>query len=426
MGLTRRSLLQGLSGATALMTTGTTLADAAQRGDRKTPDAPATPSPTPGAITLPDRSNFLFDGIHLNAAYTHPVGLRTTHATMQYLQSRMREPGRNWPAQNARDDAVRMYAALINATPTEIAIVPSTLEGENLIAASLGLGPGAGVVTDPFHYDASLAMYGELHKQGMPLSVVTPRDSRIDYADLEKAITPETRLVAISLVSSDTGFMHDLKTVCEIAHRKGALVYADIIQAVGGIPFDVRQSGVDFCCAGMYKWLMGEFGSAFLYIRADRLSQMKRVQLGWRGIKSFKKHFMPFDPPGPVTGEWTLGTDTASIFEVSTADWSALASITGSLAYIDEIGVDRIATHRAPMLNRIQEEIPRAGFIPMTPRDHQGPSVVFAYKGARARFHDPLAQAKIYTTLYPDKIRISPSVHNGMDDIDALLRVLMA
>jgi selenocysteine lyase/cysteine desulfurase len=60
-------------------------------------------------------------------------------------------------------------------------------------------------------------------------------------------------LVGVSLVSSDTGYTHDLKTVCEIAHRKGALVYADIIQAVGAIPVDVKATGVDFCCAGTYK-----------------------------------------------------------------------------------------------------------------------------------------------------------------------------
>jgi selenocysteine lyase/cysteine desulfurase len=92
--------------------------------------------------------------------YTHPVGIRTRDATEDYMQSRMREADRNWAARNARDEAVALFAGLINEQPTEVAVVPSTLEGENLIAAALGIGPGAGVVTDPFHYDASLVMYG--------------------------------------------------------------------------------------------------------------------------------------------------------------------------------------------------------------------------------------------------------------------------
>jgi selenocysteine lyase/cysteine desulfurase len=102
-------------------------------------------------VSLPDKANFAFEGVHLNAAYTHPVGARTRDATESYIRSRMVEADRNWPRQNSRDEAVALFARLINAQPTEVAVVPSTLEGENLIATSLGLGPGAGVVTDPFH-----------------------------------------------------------------------------------------------------------------------------------------------------------------------------------------------------------------------------------------------------------------------------------
>lgn len=375
-------------------------------------------------VALPDRSNFRFEGIHLNAAYTHPIGIRANEATQRYIASRMLEPGRNWPVANHRNEAVALFARLINAAPAEIAVVPSTLEGENLLAASLSLGPKAGVVTDAFHYDASLVMYGELHKQGMPLTVLAPRKNRIDYRELEAAITAETKLVAISLVSSETGHVHDLKTVCEIAHRKGALVYADIIQAAGAVPIDVKATGVDFCCTGMYKWLMAEFGAAFLYVRADRLADLKRVQLGWRGFDRFVRHALPFDPPGPAGGEWTLGTNTASIFEVSTPNWSGLATVTGSLAYIEDIGMDAIVRHRAPMIDRMKRELPKAGFELLTPSYGESPTLVFAREGTRQRFEAPLLRQKIYTTLYKNKIRISPSVYNDMADIEKLLAVL--
>ncbi|MGH8290945.1 MAG: aminotransferase class V-fold PLP-dependent enzyme [Steroidobacteraceae bacterium] len=89
--------------------------------------------------------------------------------------------------------------------------------------------------------------------------------------DLDALIDSRTRLVAVTLVGSDTGFTHDLKSVCEAAHAKGSLVYADVIQAAGAIPIDVKDSGVDFCCAGTYKWMMGAFGTAFPYVRPDRL-----------------------------------------------------------------------------------------------------------------------------------------------------------
>jgi selenocysteine lyase/cysteine desulfurase len=407
--ITRRRLLQGVGGLSLLASSSPIVAAAAH-----------------GMVRLPDKANFIFEGAYLNAAYCHAVGRRTRDAADRYLQNRMLAPETNWPVKNPRDDAVAQYAKLINAHPDEVAVVPSTLEGENLIAASLGLGPHAGVVTNPLHYDASLVMYGELHKAGMPLALVAPVANQIDYQALEAAITHDTRLVAVSLVSSDTGYLHDLKTICEIAHGKGALVYADVIQAVGAIPFDVRASGVDFCCAGTYKWLMGEFGLAFLYVRSDRLPGLKRVQVGWRGLKSYSRHYLPYDTPGPLGGEWELGTDTASVFEVSTPNWSGLAAVGGALTYIDDIGVEAIELHRQPLLSRLQEELPKHGFVPLTPRENRGPYAVFSYPGARVRFHDALQRAKITVTLYKDKIRISPSVHNDMAEIDRLLNVLCA
>ena len=423
MSVTRRDLVRTLSGLP--------LAAAVAAGTSNTKASEARPSSSMAAdshvpsrtIALPDRASFSFEGTHLNAAYTHPLGSRAREALLSYVASHERDVGRAWPHDNPRDQAVALFAELIGAQPSDIAVVPSTIEGENLVAASLGLGPSAGVVTDPFHYDASLLLYGELHKRGMPLTVVAPRDNRIDYAELEAAIEPHTRLIAISLVASNTGYLHDLKRICEAAHSRGALVYADIIQAVGAIPFDVKESGVDFCCAGTYKWLMGEFGTAFLYVRPDRLPQLKRVQVGWRQIINYKPHFRPIDSPDPLAGDYELGSATARLFEVSTPNWSGLATVIGAISYIRDIGIQRIAQYRAPMLRRLQEELPSHGFLLMTPADSHGAHLVFARQGAQ-RYRNALGGEKIFVTLYEDRIRISVSVYNDMDDIEKLIRVL--
>lgn len=407
MKLSRRQILQGAGGIS--------LAAA--------PPASARPS-TLDTITLPDRQNYLFEGVHLNAAYTHPIGVRSARAGHAYIETRMTDLRRNWPITNARDEAAALYARLVNAEASDIAVVPSTLEGENLIAEALALGPGAGVVSDSLHYDASLVMYGEKAKAGMPFTTLAPIDGRIDYEALERAITPDIRLVAVSHVSSMTGFRHDLKRVCDIAHAKGAMVYADVIQSVGAIPLDVKDSGVDFCCAGHYKWMQGEFGAAFLYVRPDRLAALNRVQIGWRGVAGYDSHVLPFQTPGPPEGSWTLEPGTAQMFEVSTANWSGLATTAESLRYLLEIGIDRIAAHRQPMLDRLQEVLPLSGWVPLAPSDSQGPAVVFTRKGAGTRLRQTLLDANIHITVYADRVRISPSLHNSMGDIDRLVAVL--
>ena len=387
-------------------------------------DQTMAPPAGTGATRLPDKEEFQFKGIHLNAAFCHPLGRHGLEAARAFYDSRAAEVNRLWPIDNPRDAAVKAFAGLINAAPEDVAVVPSTLTGENLLAGSLRLGPKRGVVTDPLHYDASLAMYGERARQGMPLVVLPVRDKGIDYDDLRRAITPETRLVALSWVSSWTGFAHDLKTVCEIAHSKGALVYADVIQGVGALPLDVRETGLDFCCSGTYKWLMGDFGTAFLYVRPDRLAELQRVQLGWRGLTSYAPHFLPFDSPGPAVGTWTLGTRAAEIFEVATPDWSALHIARAGIEYIRRWGVAQIASYRAPLLEALQVELPKHGFQPLTPRDRQGPCVSFAYADVREKLGRLLEDAGVYITVSKNKVRISASVYNDLNDIEYLVGLL--
>ena len=207
--MNRRHVLQGL-GAGAILGSKSAL--------------PATAFDSNGTSLLvgglPDRSRFAFSGTHLNAAFAHPFGTHCQGAAEKYFRARTTEVNKLWPIDNPRDLAVEAFAELIHAAPRDVAVVPSTLVGENLIATAMCLGSSRGVVTDSLHYDASLAMYGERHKQGMPLTVLRPRDNKIDYEELRLAITPDIKLIAVSWVSSWTGFAHNLKIICEIAHEK--------------------------------------------------------------------------------------------------------------------------------------------------------------------------------------------------------------
>ena len=374
--------------------------------------------------SLPDRRSFPFQGVYLDAAFTHPVGAFAAAAAAAYVAARQSDPQAVGPRGNPQRGAIERFARLINADPTDIAVVPSTLDGENLVNAALGIGPGAGVVTDALHYDASLVLYGELGRRGAPVAVARPKDGRVDLADLRDLITRETRLVAVSLVSSDTGFQHDLAELCAIAHARGALVYADIIQAAGAVPIDVKASGVDFACCGTYKWLMGDFGTAFLYVRPDRLDRLKRVTVGWRQVRRQDSHVFPFDPPGPTLGAYELADGVAGLFEVSTPAWGALAVVSASLDYVLGVGVEAIARHRQPLVDRLQEALPALGFTPLTPRGSRSPVVAFAAKDADRRFGARLRAKGIRISTYENRLRISPSVYNDLADIERLVRVL--
>jgi hypothetical protein len=179
--------------------------------------------------------------------------------------------------------------------------VQSTTAGEQMVLRALGLPESGGhVVTDTLHFFGSIPLYEELARQGVQVSWVRPRDGRIELEDMRRAIRPGTKLVALSLVSTVNGFQHDLKAVCDLAHEAGAYVFADIIHAAGCVPLDLHASGVDFASTASYKWLMGDFGLGFLYVRKDVQPKLRRAFYGYYGIGRFESHVYPLDPPGDV------------------------------------------------------------------------------------------------------------------------------
>ena len=96
-------------------------------------------------------------------------------------------------------------------------------------------------MTDALHFDGAILHLQALQAQGLELRMAMPTaDGRIQLADLDRLIDRNTRLVEVSSVAMYNGFEHDLAAVCDLAHSRGAYVYADVIQGVGAVPLDVR------------------------------------------------------------------------------------------------------------------------------------------------------------------------------------------
>ncbi len=393
--------------------------------------AGAAPLTTRGAmaaaapVSLPDRASFApMPGPYLDSGTMHPIAIGARDAVRGYLDQRASTDG-HYPTDTVEGRVKANFARLINATPEEIAFVQSTTAGEQLVIDALDL-PRAGgrIVTDTLHFFGSFYLYEELAKRGMDVAWVRPRDNRISIEDMEKAITPGTRLVALSLVSTYNGFEHDLKRVCEIAHARGALVYADIIHAAGTVPIDVRATNVDFAATASYKWLMGDFGLGFLYVRADLHDRLKRSRYGYYQLAGFSPHVYPFDPPGDTIADVTPRPDMEGLFAGGTHSHTVVAQLDWSLDYILKLGVDRIAAHRQPLMARLRKGLAERGYTIVTPPESRAPLLTCVLEGAHTKLSAPLAAAKVQITLSRNRFRICPSVFNDLDDIERLLAAL--
>lgn len=380
---------------------------------------------TPGTTSLPDRASFdLGQSIYLNAGSQHPVSLPARASINAYLDYRARHaPDDGYELGSSQ--VIEKFARLVNADPDEITFVQSTTTGEQMIVRSLMLPQqGARIVTDTLHFFGSIPLYLELGKAGCDVAWVKDRDGRISLEDMDRAITPGTRLVALSLVSTVNGFQHDLKAICDLAHSRGALVYADIIHAAGCVPLDLHASGVDFAACASYKWLMGDFGLGFLYVRKGAREALTRTQYGYYGVSRFASHIYPFDAPGDDVASYAFADTATGLFALGTYSHTTVALLNASLDYIAALGVETIQRHAQALTARLKEGLRTQGYDLMTPEQAATPLVACAYQDARSRLGPKLKSAGITTTVSTHRFRPSVSVFNTMDDIGMFLEVI--
>lgn len=362
-------------------------------------------------------------GIYLDSGTMHPIPAGGLASLGTYLDAR--RTGEDWHSGGVEDRVKSGFAQLVGADPAELAFVQSTTAGEQLVIDALGLpARGGSIVTDTLHFFGSFWLYEQLAKQGMDVRWLRPRDGRITPEQYEQAIGPDTRLVSLSLVSTYNGFEQDLKCICEIAHSRGARVYADIIHAAGTIPIDLHAAGVDFAASASYKWLMGDFGLGFLYVRKDLLPEIRRPHYGYYQLAGFRSHVYPFDTDGAGVADMTARDDAEGMFAMGTRSHQVMALLDWSLPFLNRIGTDELAARRKPMLDLLHRKLPEKGFKVATPRDCRTPLFTCILEGAYDKLSEPLAKAGIKITLMRNRFRVCPSYFNTVADIERLIDAL--
>ncbi|CAN5520502.1 aminotransferase class V-fold PLP-dependent enzyme [soil metagenome] len=390
------------------------------------------PRPAPAAVRDADqvfppgvRDDFLWATTEtfINSAAYSPISRQSTQAMHDYIAYRAkgRGDGRRDFGGEQQQEVKALFAELINAKVDEIAFCQSTSHGENIVLAGLDL-PRAGgnVVIDDLHYNSSLYIYKMLEQRGLEVRIVKNRDWVVDPRDVERAVDRNTRLVSMALVSNVNGFLHDVRAISDVAHASGALVYADIIQAAGSVPVDVRAMGLDACACSHYKWLMADRGLGFLYIREDlQGSRIAFTQYGHRQYAAFDRSDI----------SWTA-VGGARRYETGNIANVCAAAVHESLKYIHRLGLPAIRAHAKGLTARLQRELPAIGYESITPADTPTPIVTFKVKDA-ADTSARLRRANVAVTVWAQSqqpgqsmMRVSPAVFNTHADIDRLLDCL--
>jgi selenocysteine lyase/cysteine desulfurase len=203
--------------------------------------------------------------------------------------------------------------------------------------------------------------------------------------------------------------------VANIAHAHGAYLYADIIQAVGSVPLDVRALGIDFAAASTYKWLMAERGFGLLYVREDlQDSVLPTTRYGYRHLRNFNHATLAFERL-PGAARYETGTISAAL---------ALCA-SESLRYIEELGLVNIRANARALTDRLQRELPALGYRSLTPAGTDTPILAVEVKDPAA-VEKKLWRANISATVSAEdrRLRLSVSVFNNQQDVERLLEAL--
>ncbi|KIN79588.1 cysteine desulfurase [Sulfitobacter mediterraneus] len=235
-------------------------------------------------------------------------------------------------------EAVRgTIAKFLNAkTENEIVLNSGTTEGINTVAygwAMPRMQAGDEIVLSVMEHHANIVPWHFLReRQGVVLKWVdTDSTGALDPQAVIDAIGPKTKLIAITQLSNVLGTKVDVKAITEAAHAKGVAVLVDGSQGAVHMPVDVQDIGCDFYAITGHK-LYGPSGSGAIYIKSERMAEMRPFIGGGDMIKEVHKDSVTYnDPP--------------MMFEAGTPGIVQTIGFGVALDYMMQIGMDKIAAH---------------------------------------------------------------------------------
>ena len=311
----------------------------------------------------------------------------------------------------AREAAAR----LIKANPEDVALTQNTTHGMNLGTASIDWCEGDEVVSATTEHPGCLVPLHVLGKRfGVKVNLISPP---VSAEKVQAALTPRTRLVALSHVDWTSGEVLPLEEICALVANQGALTLIDGAQSVGNISVDVPATGADMYAFTGHKWALGPEGMGAFYVRPG--CEVYSTNVGFASLP---------DPSAfDMDGGYELRTD-ARRFEASTMSpvlAGGFAAAAEAVCERGEAGLEEIR-QRAELLTSLLSELPRVTL--RSPRPAKSGLVSFEVDGLAAReVVERLLERRFILRHIPEPhpyVRASTHLFNSDDEIEALAKIV--
>ncbi len=371
------------------------------------------------------------DICYLNSASYSPLPLRTQEAA----RAAVGRKGAPWTleasfADRQHERARQAAARLINADAGDVALISSISYGVATAAKLLTIPRGARVlVLEDDHSSPVLEWWTRADAQGFVVETV-PRPDDGDWTSavleaIERKGAPPVALASISSVHWSDGGLIDVERVGAALRRQGAVFLIDATHGTGVLAMDVKSLDPDFVLFPTYKWLLGPYGRAFIYVakRHQDGIPLEQTAFGRRGVRAENAaYFADTNYVGDARrfdmGERDhfISMEMAAIGMEMMAEWGT-AAVSERLAML----TDRIANGLSGTGVRLPDRRLRAPHI--LSLDFRGAG--FA-GGLPAGLVEGLAREGIHVAARLGRMRVSPHVFNDEEDADRFAADLSA
>lgn len=234
-----------------------------------------------------------------------------------------------------------LLASLFGVTnPSRIAFTCNATEALNIAINGL-IEPGDHVITTACEHNSVLRPLYRKEMDGAQLTILpADRKGRIDYAQFEQSLQPNTKAVVITHASNLTGNVTDIRKVATFTKEHGLFLVVDASQTAGTMSIHVKEMGIDVLCFTGHKGLMGPQGTGGIYVR-EGLS-LSPFKVGGSGILSFSKTH-PMDMP--------------TALEAGTLNGHGIAGLKAALTFLHSVGVEQIHEKETALAQRFVDGI---------------------------------------------------------------------
>lgn len=362
------------------------------------------------------RSRFplLQNKTYLNSGSYAALADSVRAAFTAYLDDRL-AVGANWDVWVSKNEVVRRgIATVLRADPDEVAVTTSTSAGINAIASSLNFEDGRDtIVTSNLEFPTNAQIWHAQELRGARVvHVPLDPDGWISPERFAEVIDERTRLVAVTHVGFRNGARLDAAAISRIAHERGALMLLDCYQSAGSMTVDVKALDVDFAVGGLYKYLLGTAGVAFLYVRNSLVQELVPTVSGWFAQADIAAMNIASNCPAP----------SARRFEAGSPPVVACYAAEAALAIIAEVGTDAIEQRVRNLSAACMDQLAAIGWPAVTPREDSRRGAMIAIPSRDSAGLDAALAARDIVVSHRDaNVRACFHFYNNDADIAAFV-----